>query len=75
MHLGDEDFRKFFTDSNDGPETRLVSPVEIVHYLDIFINNHLCDYNAYREKAEAHIYSLLSRFALFPSKSDTKMCL
>ncbi|KAH9033080.1 hypothetical protein EDB85DRAFT_2145124 [Lactarius pseudohatsudake] len=60
--LGD-DFGQYFTDSNDGSETRLVSTLELLHYVVTLLDDHLSDVDAYAEKAESHVYSLLRRFA------------
>ncbi|KAH9024723.1 hypothetical protein EDB84DRAFT_1564324 [Lactarius hengduanensis] len=60
--LGD-DFSRYFTDSNDGSETRLVSTLELLHYVITLLDDHLSDVDAYAEKAESHVYSLLRRFA------------
>lgn len=76
MYIGDEAFHKHFTDSNSGSEMGFVSPVEILHYLDIFLNDDLSSLGAYQEKSESHISKLLSKFAvLVASKNNTKMSL
>ncbi|KAF8264019.1 hypothetical protein EI94DRAFT_1703549 [Lactarius quietus] len=54
-------FSEYFADSRDGSEACLVLHSEIVQYLEVFIDDHISDICAYRDKAEAHIYSLLQK--------------
>ncbi|KAH9163361.1 hypothetical protein EDB89DRAFT_1912738 [Lactarius sanguifluus] len=65
--LGDKAFRKHFIDpglgDGSGSETHRVTAIEALHYADTIVNHHLSDQNAYRARAEPHIYSLLRRFA------------
>ena len=76
MCLGDNEFHRYFVDSNDVSDTRFISSVEILHYLEVFIPNQLSDCKMYNEKAERHIYSLLLNFSeLFASKTNAKMTL
>ncbi|KAH9012536.1 hypothetical protein EDB85DRAFT_2158946 [Lactarius pseudohatsudake] len=64
MLLGDDVYPKYFTDTNDESETRRVTAVELVHYIDILLDQHLSNQEAYRDKSVSHIYSLLRRFAV-----------
>ncbi|KAH9008452.1 hypothetical protein EDB85DRAFT_1904224 [Lactarius pseudohatsudake] len=63
MLLGDDVFSEYFTDMNDESETRCVTAVELLHYIDILLDQHLSNQEAYRNKSVSHIYSLLRRFA------------
>ncbi|KAH9020352.1 hypothetical protein EDB85DRAFT_1896221 [Lactarius pseudohatsudake] len=63
MLLGDDIFSEYFTDMNDESETRCVTAVELLHYIDILLDQHLSNQEAYRDKSVSHIYSLLRRFA------------
>ena len=74
--LGDEAFQEYFADSDDETEMRRVTAVELLHYLDILLDQHLSSQEAYRDKAVSHIYSLLRRFAIAsPSRHSAKFLL
>ncbi|KAI9435402.1 hypothetical protein BJY52DRAFT_1197588 [Lactarius psammicola] len=62
--LGDEAFQKYFTGPNDETEMRRVTAVELLHYLDTLVDQHLSSKEAYRGRAASHMYSLLRRFAI-----------
>ncbi|KAH9170484.1 hypothetical protein EDB89DRAFT_1907733 [Lactarius sanguifluus] len=59
MLLGDNIFPKYFTDMNDESKTCHVTAIELVHYIDILLDQHLSNQEAYRDKSVSHIYSLL----------------
>ncbi|KAH9014863.1 hypothetical protein EDB85DRAFT_1899000 [Lactarius pseudohatsudake] len=69
--LGDT-FSEYFTDANDGSETDHVTDVELLHYIDVLVDPHLSDTEAYRRRAESHIYSLLRRFAIAPTSRSPR---
>lgn len=60
MCLGDNEFHRYFMDTNDVSDMHFTSLVEILHYLDIIIPNQLSDCN-FSE--------------LFASKTNAKMSL
>jgi hypothetical protein len=64
--LGDKAFCEYFTDPNGASdhEMRRVTAVELLHYIDVLLDQHLSDQDAYRDNAEYHIYSLLRRFSI-----------
>ncbi|KAH9163358.1 kinase-like domain-containing protein [Lactarius sanguifluus] len=64
MLLGDKAFREHFTDPKDGSDSgmRRVTGVELLHYIDILLDQHLSNQEAYRDKGLSHVYSLLRRF-------------
>ncbi|KAH9170489.1 hypothetical protein EDB89DRAFT_1907738 [Lactarius sanguifluus] len=69
-HLGDDTFDEHFTDVNDGSETHHITDIELLHYLNALIDQHLSNQAAYRNRTSSHVYSLLRRFAVNPlSKS------
>jgi hypothetical protein len=63
--LGGDIYCKFFTDAIDGPETRRITDVEMLHCSDILLNEQLSNKEAFRQKQESHMYSLLRRFNKF----------
>jgi hypothetical protein len=65
--LGDGTFGKYFVDSNNGSETWLVSTIELLHYINILLeDHHLSNQDAYRDETQSYIYSLLRRFTIPP---------
>jgi hypothetical protein len=78
--LGDDHFHKYFTDPtpshDDESETHChVTVVELLHYVDILLDQHLSNQEAYREKSASHIYSLLRRLAMASSPHGAKFLL
>ncbi|KAH9020351.1 hypothetical protein EDB85DRAFT_2153124 [Lactarius pseudohatsudake] len=69
--LGDT-FSEYFTNVNDGSETDHVTDVELLHYIDVLVDPHLSDTEAYRCWAESHIYSLLRRFTIAPTSRSPR---
>jgi hypothetical protein len=63
--LGGDVYCKFLTDAIDGPETCHVTDVEMLHYSDILLDEQLSNKEAFRQKQESHMYSLLRRFNKF----------
>jgi hypothetical protein len=73
--LGVEVFGKYFAGSNDESETRLASPVELLHYLDTLLDDYLSDQDAHIDKTQPHMYGLLRRFTVPPLLCDAKFLL
>jgi hypothetical protein len=63
-HLGDNDFQKYFTNTDGESEMHRVTSVELLHYIDILLDQHLSNQEAYRDRSRAHVYSLLRRLAV-----------
>ncbi|KAH9080485.1 hypothetical protein EDB83DRAFT_984884 [Lactarius deliciosus] len=76
MLLGDKAFREHFTDPKDGSDSRMrcVMAVELLHYIDVFLDQHLSNQEAYRDNGLSHVYSLLRRFTTASSlQRDVKL--
>ncbi len=63
MFLGDDEYRKYFTEPPDNSATRRAKLLEFIHYNVILYDKHIIDARDYRASKEAHVYSLLSRLA------------
>jgi hypothetical protein len=52
MLIGDKVFREYFTDSKDESETCCITTVELLHYIDILLDEQLLNQEAYRDNTE-----------------------
>jgi hypothetical protein len=66
--LGDEVFREYFTDPKPESATHRATAVELLHYIDILLDQNLSNQEGYRDNAESRVYSLLRRFTWAPQR-------